>query len=93
MEITLGTQYNAGEKDTTLGQQYSVGEKRTQEKQEQRQYSTPSSIIIRVAGQYHFTPHHAHRELYTIFYIVQYVFHLCVLDFSQQDEYSRTSPI
>ena len=50
--------------------------------------------IIGVAGQYHFTPHHAHnRELYTKLFS-KYVFHFFyMLDFSQQDEYSRTSPI
>ena len=63
MEKTLGQQYNVGEKDTTLGQQYDVGEFRTQEKQKQRQYSTPSKhSIIRVAGQYYFTPHHTSKE-------------------------------
>ena len=46
MEIKLGQQYNVGEKDTILGQQYDVGEKRTQEKQKQRQYSTPPSIVL-----------------------------------------------
>ena len=29
MGITLGQQYNVGEKDTTLGQHYDVGEKDT----------------------------------------------------------------
>ena len=45
MAITLGQQYTVGEKDTTLGQQYDVGEKDTK-KQKQRQYSTPSSIVL-----------------------------------------------
>ena len=51
MEITLGQQCNVGEKDTTLGQQYDVGEKKTQEKQKQRQYSTPSSIVLSGCGR------------------------------------------
>ena len=45
MAITLGQQYNVGEKDTTLGQQYDVGEKDTRKaKTEAIQYHIKHSI-------------------------------------------------
>ena len=49
MAITLDQQYTVGEKDTTFGQQYDVGEKDTR-KAKQRQYSTPSSIVLDIIG-------------------------------------------
>ena len=46
MAITLGQQYNLGEKDTTLGQQHDVGEKDTRKAKTEAKCSSTSSIVL-----------------------------------------------
>ena len=48
MEITLGQQYNVGEKDTTLSQQNDVGEKDTRKAKTEAIWYPIKHSVIRV---------------------------------------------